>query len=155
MECWEDPDAFEAGSTLYWRGRAFRHAVSRTDTTRIMKDIFAQYGMIPTAEVMTSAPPKTRSMALCSSGLRRTGILAFYASYIGDFVTREHGSSARGTSTGFHGCSNLKLIIPGVGEAAAGSAAAAPGSPYDGAHRPVSRRVHRNSFRLNDAEAVK
>ena len=31
VECWEDPDAFEAGGTLYWRGRAFRHAVSVTD----------------------------------------------------------------------------------------------------------------------------
>jgi len=47
VECWEDPDAFEAGGTLYWRGRAFRHAVSVTDRDRIMKEIYAQYGMTP------------------------------------------------------------------------------------------------------------
>jgi hypothetical protein len=47
VECWEDPDAFEAGGTLYWRGRAVRHAVSDTDRRRIMKEIYAQYGMTP------------------------------------------------------------------------------------------------------------
>ena len=34
VECWEDPDAFEAGGSLYWRGRAFRHAVSVTESRR-------------------------------------------------------------------------------------------------------------------------
>jgi hypothetical protein len=47
VECWEDPDAFEAVGTLYWRGRAFRHAVSDTDRQRIMKEVYAQYGMTP------------------------------------------------------------------------------------------------------------
>jgi hypothetical protein len=47
MQCWEDPDAFEAGSTLYWRGRAFRHAVSATDRQRIIREVYAQYGMTP------------------------------------------------------------------------------------------------------------
>jgi hypothetical protein len=47
VECWEDPDALEAGGTLYWRGRAFRHVVSDTDQRRIMKEVYAQYGMTP------------------------------------------------------------------------------------------------------------
>ena len=35
VECWEDPDVFEAGGSLYWRGRAFRHVVSVTESRRI------------------------------------------------------------------------------------------------------------------------
>ena len=50
-----------------------------------MKEIYAQYGMIPDVGGDDECSLQmTRSTPLCSSGLRRTGILAFYASYIGN-----------------------------------------------------------------------
>jgi hypothetical protein len=44
---WEDPDTFEAGSTLIWRGHVRRRAVREAEMLRIRKEIYARWGLSP------------------------------------------------------------------------------------------------------------
>jgi hypothetical protein len=44
---WEEPDTFEAGSTLIWRGRARRRKARLVEVNRIRKVIYARHGLSP------------------------------------------------------------------------------------------------------------
>ena len=44
---WEEPDTFEAGSTLIWRGRARRRKARLVEVNRIRKVIYARNGLSP------------------------------------------------------------------------------------------------------------
>ena len=44
---WEEPDTFEAGSTLIWRGRARRRKARLVEVNRIRKVIYARHDLSP------------------------------------------------------------------------------------------------------------